>query len=61
MLCLTRNIGQRIMIGEDIVITIIDVTGHQVRLGIEAPRNIPVHREEIYKELESSGAKHINI
>jgi len=48
MLILTRRIQEAIMIGDDVVITILSVRGNQVRLGIDAPKSIPVHREEIY-------------
>jgi carbon storage regulator len=53
MLILARNIRQAIYIGHDIVIRILDVQGCQVRLGIEAPRSIPVHREEIYTMIQT--------
>jgi len=48
MLVLTRQIGKRIMIGDDIVVTILSVSGQQVKVGVDAPKDIPVHREEIY-------------
>ena len=51
MLVLTRNANQSIMIGEDIVVTVLEVRGDQVRLGIKAPRHVDVHREEVYAEL----------
>ena len=53
MLILSRNKGQKIMISEDIVISIIDVTGDQVRIGIEAPSHISVYREEIYEAIQA--------
>jgi carbon storage regulator len=49
MLILSRKSGQSIMIGEKIKVTVLDVRGDQVRLGIEAPRELPVHRQEIYE------------
>jgi carbon storage regulator len=52
MLILTRKSGQSILIGDDIKIRIIEVKGNQVRIGVEAPRNISVHREEIYKIIQ---------
>ena len=52
MLVLSRKKNEQIMIGEDIVITIIDVRGDKVRIGIEAPAEIPVHRQEIYLALQ---------
>ena len=48
MLILTRRSGESIKIGDDITISVIEIRGHQVRLGIEAPRDVVVHREEIY-------------
>ncbi len=47
MLVLTRRIGETLIIGEDIRVTILDVSGNQVRLGVTAPREVPVHREEV--------------
>ena len=52
MLALTRNVGQVIVIGDNIRIKIAQVTGNQVKLSIDAPRNIPVHREEIYQRIQ---------
>lgn len=52
MLILTRKIGEKIAIGDRIKIHVIDVKGRQVRLGIEAPGNTVVHREEIYRRIE---------
>jgi carbon storage regulator len=48
MLILTRRRGERLCIGEQVVITILDVRGHQVRVGIEAPKDVPVDREEVH-------------
>ena len=53
MLVLTRKLNQEIVIGDDIRITVVAVGGDQVKLGITAPRSIPVHRSEIYKERQS--------
>ncbi len=54
MLVLTRKRGERIMIGDDVVITILEVTGDQVRVGVEAPRSVPVMREELQSEIEAA-------
>ena len=51
MLILTRRLGESIIIGEDIVVTILGLKGNQVRIGISAPKNVSVHREEIQKKL----------
>ncbi|MHC4114330.1 MAG: carbon storage regulator CsrA [Planctomycetota bacterium] len=51
MLVLSRSKDESIMIGEDIEVTIVDVRGHKVRLGITAPREIPVHRREVYEAI----------
>ena len=54
MLVLTRRANQSIMIGADIVVTVLEVRGDQVRIGIDAPRSVSVHREEIFRELEAT-------
>lgn len=54
MLVLTRRPGESIMIGDDIVVTVLDVRGEVVRVGIKAPRTVQVHREEVYLELQRS-------
>ncbi len=53
MLVLTRKVNQEIIIGDDIRITVVAVGSDQVKLGITAPRSIPVHRSEIYKERQT--------
>jgi len=53
MLVLTRKLNQEIVIGDDIRITVVAVGNDQVKLGITAPRSIPVHRSEIYKERQN--------
>lgn len=52
MLILTRKIGESLMIGEAVVVTVLGVKGTQVRIGVNAPKNIIVHREEIYKRVK---------
>lgn len=54
MLVLTRRAHESIMIGADIVVTILEVRGDQVRVGIDAPRSVSVHREEVFRELETA-------
>ncbi|MGC6448578.1 MAG: carbon storage regulator CsrA [Rubripirellula sp.] len=52
MLVLSRHRDESIMIGDDVVITIVDIRGDKVRLGIKAPQEIPVHREEVYDAIK---------
>jgi carbon storage regulator len=52
MLILTRRIGETVMIGDDVQTTVLDVRGNQVRIGITAPRNVPVHRGEVYERIK---------
>jgi carbon storage regulator len=54
VLVLTRRANQSIMIGHEIVVTVLEVRGDQVRLGIKAPRSIDVHREEIFAQLQQA-------
>jgi carbon storage regulator len=54
VLVLTRRPGESVMIGDDVVITVLDVRGDVVRVGIKAPRSIQVHREEVYRELQKA-------
>jgi carbon storage regulator len=57
MLILTRRINESINIGDDVQVTVLDIVGNQARIGINAPRDIPVHREEVYLRIqrENSG------
>jgi carbon storage regulator len=52
MLVLSRKIGERVMIGDDIVVMVVDVRGDKVRLAVEAPQSIPVHRQEVYEAIK---------
>ena len=54
MLVLTRRSQQSIMIGKDVVITVLEVRGDQVRIGVSAPRDVEVHREEVFLELQAA-------
>ncbi len=57
MLVLTRHSNQSIMIGDDVIVTVLEVKGDQVRLGIAAPRSVDVHREEVFVALRRSRAR----
>jgi len=52
MLILTRRISESLMIGDEVKITVLGVKGNQVRIGIEAPKDVPVHREEIFRRIQ---------
>ncbi|MFO7903883.1 MAG: carbon storage regulator CsrA [Pirellulaceae bacterium] len=57
MLVLSRHRDESIMIGDEIVVTIVDVRGDKVRLGIDAPQDIPVHRQEVYEAIQRENRK----
>ena len=56
MLILTRKVGEVIMIGDDIVVKVLGVRSGQVKIGVEAPRALPVHRQEIFERIQSESA-----
>ena len=53
MLILTRRVGETLMVGDDVTVTVLGVKGNQVRLGVNAPREVAVHREEIYERIKA--------
>jgi len=53
MLILTRRVGESVVIGEDVTVTVLGVKGNQVRIGINAPKHVAVHREEIFERIKS--------
>lgn len=52
MLILTRRVGETLMVGDEVTVTVLGVKGNQVRLGVNAPKHIAVHREEIYQRIQ---------
>ncbi len=57
MLILSRRSGEAVIIGAEVSVTVLSINGAQVRLGVNAPRNVPVHREEIYERIKKEEAE----
>ena len=57
MLILTRRVGETLMVGDNVTVTVLGVKGNQVRLGVNAPRDVAVHREEIYNRIQHEDDK----
>lgn len=65
MLVLTRRIGETIVVGDNVQVTILGLNGNQIRVGVNAPKDIPIHRQEIYERIQkekggTSKVKHID-
>ena len=56
MLILTRRVGETVMIGDDVAVTVLSVKGNQVRIGVDAPKDIAVHREEVFERIKRDAA-----
>ena len=60
MLVLSRRVGESIVVGDDVTVTVLEVRGDVVRIGIEAPRSVAVHREELLRELEAANKEAVS-
>jgi carbon storage regulator len=57
VLILTRRLGETLMIGNDVTVTVLGIKGNQVRIGISAPKDVEVHREEVYKRIQAEDSQ----
>lgn len=61
MLILTRRVGETLMIGDQVEVTVLGVKGNQVRIGVKAPRDVSVHREEIYERIHGDEPENLKV
>ena len=61
MLILTRRVGETLMIGDEVTVTVLGVKGNQIRIGVNAPKEVAVHREEIYERIKKEEAAETDV
>lgn len=61
MLILTRRVGETLMVGDEVTVTVLGVKGNQVRIGVNAPREVAVHREEIYQRIQGEEEHNLSV
>jgi len=61
MLILTRRMGETVMVGDEVTVTVLGIKGNQVRIGVNAPKTVAVNREEIYQNMKKEHGEHISL